>query len=106
MIESALNSLTPSGTLVAVGLLQPSHVMVLPLMRLLDGLTLTGALFGNYKAKEGVLSLVNKYKRDEQFRDAVHLFVSRRIRLNEINEAFDALKNCLNIIRSVIIFDD
>ena len=104
VIETALKSVSPSGTFVAVGLLQPHHQITLPLMKLLDGLTLTGALFGNYKGKEGVLMLVDRYKTDKQFKEAVRLFVSRRIKLKEINEAFDALKNGLNIIRSVIIF--
>ncbi|CAG2108449.1 unnamed protein product [Medioppia subpectinata] len=46
VIEAAIRSLCPSGTFVAVGLLQPQHTYTLPVMRLLDGLTLTGGLFG------------------------------------------------------------
>lgn len=104
VIESAVNSLCPSGTFVAVGLLQPQHTLQLPLMKLLDGMTLTGALFGNYKGKDGVRALTQLYMSDKQFRDSVKLFVSRRISLDQINEAFDALKNGENVIRSVIIY--
>jgi S-(hydroxymethyl)glutathione dehydrogenase/alcohol dehydrogenase len=104
VIESAVNSLCPSGTFVAVGLLQPQHTLQLPLMKLLDGLTLTGALYGNFKGKDGVTALTQLYMSDKQFRDSVNLFVSRRISLDQINEAFDALKNGENVIRSVIIY--
>lgn len=92
------------GTFVAVGLLQPKNILSFPLIKLLDGLTLTGALFGNYKGRDGVQMLAQKYINEKRFRDSVNLFVSKKISLNQINEAFDSLKRGDNIIRNVITY--
>ncbi len=104
VITSAVNVLSPFGTFVAVGLVQADTKVVIPVQKLLSGQTVTGALFGNYKGRDGVQQLVKKYQNDSKFRKLIYLFISKKFKLNKINEAFDLLKRGDNVIRSVIVY--
>jgi Zn-dependent alcohol dehydrogenase len=96
--------LSPTGTFVAVGLVQADTKIVIPVQKLLCGQTVTGALFGNYKGRDGVLQLVKKYQNDSKFKKLINLFISKKFKLDQINEAFDLLKRGDNVIRSVIVY--
>ncbi|XP_054158798.1 alcohol dehydrogenase class-3-like [Oppia nitens] len=97
-MDTSLKCLATWGTFVSVGLVQRDDVIELSSGRLLDGLTLTGGLYGKYKGKDGVLELIRKYRNDKLFHQLVDQFVSNRYQLNDINKAIDDLKiNIINI---------
>lgn len=98
VLDCALKSLTPWGTLAVVGLGPKGNRVSVAVKDLLTGQTVVGGYMGKSKPREANQRLVNKCCAGQL---DVGALVSHRIRLEEINQGFDLLKGG-NAIRVVI----
>ena len=100
VLDSALKSLTPWGTLAVVGLGPKGNRVSVAVKDLLTGQTVIGGYVGKAKPREAYQRLVDKYCAGEL---DVSSLISHRIRLEDINHGFDTLKSG-KAIRIVVQF--
>ncbi len=98
MINSAIQLLTPWGTLTVVGLPPRGLKIKVPTLNFLMGQRVSGGLFGNQKPRKAVQDLTDRYVKGELKIDSL---ISHRFKLDQINEAFDLLK-AGKVIRAII----
>ncbi|XP_013857419.1 alcohol dehydrogenase class-3 [Austrofundulus limnaeus] len=98
IMSAALDSTTEAGgTCVIAGWTETESINV-QVIKLLMGRTLTGTYFGGWKSVKDVPKLVEKYMNKELQLDE---FITHNMPLDQINEAFELLKNGKSI-RTVI----
>lgn len=100
VINTALASLAYNGTLALVGLTPAGTMINYPVFDLLFGRRIVGGILGGKKTKEAFEQLTKMYMKGEL---NLKRLISHRFKLDQINEAFDTLKQG-KCIRSVIIF--
>ena len=100
VLDSALKSLTPWGTLVVIGLGPPGNKIEVSVAELLMGKCLTGGYFGKYKPRAANQRLVDMHCLGVLPIDDL---ITHRVTLKDINKAFDRLKEG-KTIRTIIEF--
>ena len=98
VLDTALQMLSPWGTLVSVGLPPRGVKIKVPTLSFLTGTTISGGLFGGQKSRKAVLDLMEKYISGDI---RVDLLISDRFQLHQINDAFDMMKKG-KMIRGII----
>ena len=101
VLNTALNSLSVFGTLVVVGLAPKGTAVTYPTAQLLMGRKIVGAFMGNQPCDQAYQELTNMYIEGNYNIDRL---VTNKFKLDQINEAFQTLKDG-KCIRSLIIFD-
>lgn len=96
----AYNSIRPGGTAVVVGVAKPDDMMTIPTISLLQEKTLKGSIYGSARPSVDMPRLLNLYMNKRLKLDEL---VSRRIKLEEINAAFDWMEKG-EVARSVIMY--
>ena len=96
----AYNSIRPGGTAVVVGVAKLDDMMTIPAVSLLQEKTLKGSIYGSARPSVDMPKLLNLYMNKKLKLDEL---VSRRIKLEEINSAFEWLEKG-EVARSVIIY--
>ncbi len=96
----AYNSIRPGGTAVVVGVAKPDDMLTIPAISLLQEKTLKGSLYGSARPSVDMPKLLDLYMNKKLKLDEL---VSRRIALEEINDAFEWMEKG-EVARSVIIF--
>jgi S-(hydroxymethyl)glutathione dehydrogenase/alcohol dehydrogenase len=99
--EQAFGMLGRGGTATVVGMIPPGKMVSVPGMAFLQEKRLQGSLMGSNRFPVDMPRLVDFYM---QGRLKLDDLVSRRIGLEQINEAFEEMKTG-RIARSVIVFD-
>jgi S-(hydroxymethyl)glutathione dehydrogenase/alcohol dehydrogenase len=99
--EQAFAMLGRGGVATIVGMIAPGKMVQIPGAALLQEKKLQGSLMGSNRFPIDMPRLVDFYM---QGRLKLDDLVSRRIRLDQVNEAFDEMKTG-KIARSVIVFD-
>ena len=89
VIDSALKSLSPWGTLSVIGLGPKGNKVSVTVKDLLTGQTLTGGYFGNTKSRKANQQLVELFCEGKL---DITSMITHRISLNDINKGFDGLK--------------
>ncbi len=96
----AYNSIRPGGTAVVVGVAKPDDMLAIPAISLLQEKTLKGSLYGSARPSVDMPKLLDLYMNKRLKLDEL---VSRRIALEEINDAFAWMEKG-EMARSGIIF--
>lgn len=102
VLDQCLASLSAFGTVVSVGLPSIEVKVEYPVRELLFGRKIIGALMGLKKPQEAYTELAQMYV-DGTY--DIDLMITNRFRLEQINEAFQTLKDG-KCVRSLILFDD
>ncbi|CAG2174440.1 unnamed protein product, partial [Oppiella nova] len=89
VLNTAYNSLKPWGSLTVIGLGSKGSKIDVKVAELVKGRYVLGGFFGNYKPRKGNQELVEKYLNGSLPIDGL---ITHRIRLDDINEAFECLK--------------
>lgn len=101
VLDTALKSLSVFGTLAMVGVAPEGTKVNYPAADLLMGRKIVGAFMGNKPSDEAYQELTDMYVNGEYNIDRL---VTHKFKLDQINEAFQTLKDG-KCIRSLIIFD-
>lgn len=96
----AYNSIRPGGTAVVVGVARPDDMMTIPAVSLLQEKTLKGSIYGSARPSVDMPRLLDLYMNKKLKLDEL---VSRRIKLEQINDAFAWMEKG-EVARSVIIY--
>ena len=96
----AYHSIRPGGTAVVVGVAKPDDMLTIPAISLLQEKTLKGSLYGSARPSVDMPRLLDLYMNKKLKLDEL---VSRRISLEEINDAFEWMEKG-EVARSVIVF--
>jgi S-(hydroxymethyl)glutathione dehydrogenase/alcohol dehydrogenase len=96
----AYNSIRPGGTAVVVGVAKPDDMMMIPALSLLQEKTLKGSIYGSARPSVDMPRLLELYMNKKLKLDEL---VSRRIKLEEINAAFEWMEKG-EVARSVIMY--
>ena len=96
----AYHSIRPGGTAVVVGVAKPDDMMTIPTISLLQEKTLKGSIYGSARPSVDMPRLLDLYMNKRLKLDEL---VSRRIKLEEINAAFDWMEKG-EVARSVIMY--
>jgi S-(hydroxymethyl)glutathione dehydrogenase/alcohol dehydrogenase len=96
----AYNSIRPGGMAVVVGVAKPDDMMMIPALSLLQEKTLKGSIYGSARPSVDMPKLLDLYMNKKLKLDEL---VSRRIKLEQINEAFEWMEKG-EVARSVIIY--
>jgi S-(hydroxymethyl)glutathione dehydrogenase/alcohol dehydrogenase len=96
----AYHSIRPGGMAVVVGVAKPDDMMVIPALSLLQEKTLTGSIYGSARPSVDMPKLIDLYMSKKLKLDEL---VSRRIKLEQINDAFEWMEKG-EVARSVIIY--
>ena len=99
--EQAYEMIRFGGTAVVIGMVPEGQKLEISAEDLLMEKTLTGSNMGSNRFREDMPKLVEFYLDDKLHLDAM---VTQRVELDEINEAFAAMK-AGEVARSVIVFD-
>ena len=99
--EQAYEMIRFGGTAVVIGMVPEGQTLEINAEHLLMEKTLTGSNMGSNRFREDMPQLIEFYLDGRLHLDAL---VSRRIALDEINDAFTAMK-AGEVARSVIVFD-
>lgn len=100
ILDTALKTLAPFGTLVFIGVSPQNTEIRYPAGQLLLGRKIVGTLYGNKQATAGCTELVQMYTDGKYDIDRL---VTNKFSLQLINEAFQTLKDG-KCIKSVIVF--
>ncbi|NNC81896.1 MAG: Zn-dependent alcohol dehydrogenase [Acidimicrobiales bacterium] len=100
--EEAFAMLRPGGTAVIIGMVPEQQKIEITASELLYEKTLTGSNMGSNRFRVDMTNLVELYMRGRLPLDDM---ISRRVGLNDINEAFVEMKNGA-VARSVIVFNE
>jgi S-(hydroxymethyl)glutathione dehydrogenase/alcohol dehydrogenase len=100
-VEQCFRMLQPGGTATVLGLFAPGVKVALEGSDFFLEKKVRGAALGSARIREDIPRLVELYMQGRLNLDDL---VSRRIRLEEINEGFEAMKRG-EVARSVIVFD-
>jgi len=99
-MTDAYRSLRRGGTAVAVGVAPPSHVVEVSAVDLVfNEKTLKGSFYGSTRPQADMPKLLNLYRAGKLPLDK---FISRRYRLDQINEAYQAMLSG-EVARSVLV---
>lgn len=93
-------SICPGGTAVVVGVASPDDMIMIPALSLLQEKTLKGSLYGSARPSVDMPKLIDLYMSKRLKLDEL---VSRRITLEQINDAFAWMEKG-EVARSVIIY--
>jgi S-(hydroxymethyl)glutathione dehydrogenase/alcohol dehydrogenase len=96
----AYNSIRPGGTAVVVGVAKPDDMITIPAVSLLQEKTLKGSIYGSARPSIDMPKILDLYMNKKLKLDEL---VSRRIKLEEINLAFEWMEKG-EVARSVIIY--
>jgi S-(hydroxymethyl)glutathione dehydrogenase / alcohol dehydrogenase len=96
----AYNSIRPGGTAVVVGVAKPDDMMTIPALSLLQEKTLKGSIYGSARPSVDMPKLLDLYLGKRLKLDEL---VSRRITLEQVNEAFQWMEKG-EVARSVIVY--
>jgi S-(hydroxymethyl)glutathione dehydrogenase / alcohol dehydrogenase len=96
----AYHSIRPGGTAVVVGVAKPDDMMMIPALSLLQEKTLKGSIYGSARPSVDMPKLLDLYMSKKLKLDEL---VSRRIKLDQINEAFQWMEKG-EVARSVIVY--
>lgn len=94
------NSIRPGGMAVVVGVAKPDDMMSIPALSLLQEKTLKGSIYGSARPSVDMPKLLDLYMSKKLKLDEL---VSRRIKLEQINEAFEWMEKG-EVARSVIVY--
>jgi len=97
-MESAAAALNAGGTLVVVGVASEAATMMISPATLVASQRIIGSLIGNYKVRDDIPLLVDKYNAGQL---PIDDFITHRFTLEQINDAVDVMKKGKSI-RSVI----
>ncbi|KAL4240474.1 NAD/NADP dependent alcohol dehydrogenase [Mactra antiquata] len=89
------------GVCTIVGVTPPTQELSIITLAIVAGRKLQGSVFGGYKGKDDVPKLVEQYMNKELNIDD---FISQNIKLEEVNEAFDTMRQG-KLARSVVKFE-
>jgi len=93
-------SIKPGGMAVVVGVAKPDDMITIPALSLLQEKTLKGSIYGSARPSVDMPRLLDLYMNKRLKLDEL---VSRRIKLEQINEAFEWMEKG-EVARSVIIY--
>jgi len=96
----AYHSIRPGGMAVVVGVAKPDDMLMIPALSLLQEKTLKGSIYGSARPSVDMPKLIDLYMNKRLKLDEL---VSRRIKLEQINEAFEWMEKG-EVARSVIIY--
>jgi S-(hydroxymethyl)glutathione dehydrogenase/alcohol dehydrogenase len=96
----AYNSIRPGGTAVVVGVAKPDDMMMISALSLLQEKTLKGSIYGSARPSVDMPKLLDLYMSKKLKLDEL---VTRRIKLDQINEAFQWMEKG-EVARSVIVY--
>ncbi|MGE0680148.1 MAG: Zn-dependent alcohol dehydrogenase [Candidatus Binatia bacterium] len=96
----AYYSIRPGGMAVVVGVAKPDDMFTIPALSLLQEKTLKGSIYGSARPSVDMPKLIDLYMSKRLKLDEL---VSRRIKLEQINEAFEWMEKG-DVARSVIIY--
>jgi len=96
----AYNSIRPGGTAVVVGVAKPDDMMMISALSLLQEKTLKGSIYGSARPSVDMPRLLDLYVNKRLKLDEL---VSRRIKLEDINAAFEWMEKG-EVARSVIVY--
>ncbi len=99
-VEQCWRMLRPGGTATIVGAFGPAAKVTIGGADFLSEKTLKGSMLGSAKPPVDIPSLVELYMTGALKLDEL---ISRRVNLEQINEAFDAMKNG-EVARTVVVF--
>jgi S-(hydroxymethyl)glutathione dehydrogenase / alcohol dehydrogenase len=101
VVEQALACVGPGGTAVSVGVVPPTQHIEVKWADLFQEKTLTGSQMGSNRFRIDIPTYVDFYLQGRLNLDDM---VTRRVRLDEVNEAFRAM-TAGEVLRSVVIFE-
>jgi S-(hydroxymethyl)glutathione dehydrogenase/alcohol dehydrogenase len=101
VVEQALACVGPGGTAVSVGVVPPTDPIKVQWQDLFQEKTLTGSQMGSNRLRIDIPAYIDFYLQGRLNLDDM---VTRRVKLNEINEAFRAL-TAGEVLRSVVVFE-
>jgi S-(hydroxymethyl)glutathione dehydrogenase/alcohol dehydrogenase len=89
-MKAAIESVRPgSGVCCVIGVAKQGTAIALDPLHLLLGITIKGSCFGGLKGRNALPELVDKYLKKEI---KVDEYITHRFKLDQINEAFDVLR--------------
>jgi S-(hydroxymethyl)glutathione dehydrogenase/alcohol dehydrogenase len=100
-VEQAFDSLRDGGIATVIGVAHPDARASIPVRALLGEKILMGSRMGSNRFKVDLPKLIDLYRDGRLMLDEM---ITRRFSLDEVNEAFDTLKDG-HVVRSVIAFD-
>ncbi|MEZ5653932.1 MAG: Zn-dependent alcohol dehydrogenase [Burkholderiaceae bacterium] len=100
-VEQCWSMLKPAGIATILGVFGPTAKFSVPGADLLQEKQLRGSMLGSVRPPQDIPAMVDLYL---QGRLKIDELISRRIRLEDINEGFEALRRG-EVARSVIVFD-
>lgn len=101
LVRQAINAVRPTGTAVMVGIQPAGQDVSVEGWHLLQDRTLMGSFHGSGRARVDFLWILDLYKQGKIKLDEL---ISRYRPLDEINEAFDDLKQG-KVVRTVLVFE-
>jgi S-(hydroxymethyl)glutathione dehydrogenase / alcohol dehydrogenase len=100
-IQEAWTAARPGGTVVVVGIMPRGASLTIDPWQFMSEKTLKGTFLGSARIQEDVPRLVDLYHSGELELDRL---VSRKLRLDELPDAFDRLR-AGDVVRQVVVFD-
>jgi Zn-dependent alcohol dehydrogenase len=100
-IQEAWAAARPGGTVVVVGIMPRGASLTIDPWQFMSEKTLKGTFLGSARIQEDVPALVDLYHSGELELDRL---VSRKLRLDELPDAFDRLR-AGDVVRQVVVFD-
>jgi alcohol dehydrogenase len=101
VLRQAYEATRQGGTTVAVGLPHPERLLQIPAVGIVAGeRTIKGSYMGSASPRRDLPWLLGLYRAGKL---PVELLVSRRVHLEQLNEAFDALASG-EVVRQVLVF--
>jgi S-(hydroxymethyl)glutathione dehydrogenase/alcohol dehydrogenase len=99
-VVQAYHSIRPGGMAVVVGVAKPDDMVMIPALSLLQEKTLTGSVYGSARPSVDMPKLIDLYMSKRLKLDEL---VTRRIKLEQINDAFEWMEKG-EVARSVIVY--